>query len=297
MAKIRNNHQSSSRFGKGSVRIIIALLFMVSFIVVIPFYFEDIFKTKSSHPEEVSNQQRFYLPSGSNGEKVHHSYYSLSYNEEHEQAEWVSYILSKKDLLIKNVPRSDWFEADPMVSSKSAHHKDYSSSGYTRGHLAPAADMAFSKLAMEECFYMSNMSPQIRALNNGIWRELEELTRDWAFDRGALYVVTGPIIGKRPKKIGRAGVSVPDSFYKVLLDLETKSGEAIAFIIPHEKSDKHLRDYAVSIDSVEAITGFDLFGDMLNDNQEERIEASIEVNKWDFDEKKFRQRVDKWNRQ
>ena len=34
-----------------------------------------------------------------------------------------------------------------------------------RGHMAPAADMKWSKKAMEESFYMSNICPQNQKLN------------------------------------------------------------------------------------------------------------------------------------
>ena len=90
-----------------------------------------------------------------------------------EQAEWVYYSLSQSNLLAPKVPRFDYFNPDPKVKSKSAVHSDYSNSGYTRGHLVPAGDMSYDKQGMKECFYMSNMSPQPRVFNNGIWKELE----------------------------------------------------------------------------------------------------------------------------
>jgi endonuclease G len=55
---------------------------------------------------------------------------------------------------------------------------DYEKSGYDRGHLAPAADMGFSKITMAESFYYSNMSPQVPGFNRGIWKQLEEQTRN-----------------------------------------------------------------------------------------------------------------------
>jgi endonuclease G len=117
-----------------------------------------------------------WLPT-SKGNIVEHTFYSLSYIEKYEQAEWVAYNISDEQLKKPNVKRTDWFETDPKVITGSAKHSDYKGSGYTRGHLVPAGDMAFEELAMKETFFMSNMSPQIRSFNNGIWRELEEQSR------------------------------------------------------------------------------------------------------------------------
>ncbi len=91
-------------------------------------------------------------------ELVVHTYYSLDYNEEHEQANWVYYTLTPDDFG-HGEERSSTFRADPMVSTGSAKVADYVKSGYDRGHLAPAGDMTRSADAMRESFYMSNMSP------------------------------------------------------------------------------------------------------------------------------------------
>jgi len=201
--------------------------------------------------------------------------------EKHEQAEWVAYQLTKSSLLAPNVKRADKFRPDYDVNSGSAFHKDYTRSGYTRGHMAPAGDMAFNKEAMNESFYMSNMSPQLAECNAGIWRDLEELVRDWAFDRNELVVISGPMLN-RPiiKKIGKNKVSVPSAFYKIILD--ANKNESASFIIPNEGSNRHLKEFATSIDEIEKETGIDFFTDLLNDDEEERVESKSDVRSWDF---------------
>ena len=77
-------------------------------------------------------------------EVINHTYYSLGYVEKYEQAAWVSYVLTKPELAIPNVKRHDRFLEDPDVSSSSANYYDYRGSGYSRGHMAPAGDMAFN---------------------------------------------------------------------------------------------------------------------------------------------------------
>ena len=89
------------------------------------------------------------------GVVVEHSYYSLSYIEEHEQPEWVYYLLTA-DMVNGNAERGDDFRPDAKVKTGSAELSDYKSSGYDRGHLCPAADMKHSDKAMSETFFMSN---------------------------------------------------------------------------------------------------------------------------------------------
>jgi endonuclease G len=219
-------------------------------------------------------------------------HYTLSYLEAYEQSEWVAYELTREELNASRVPRTDWFYADDAITTRSALHRDYSHSGYTRGHLAPAADMAFDTLAMRESFFMSNICPQKRAFNNGIWRELEEQVRDWARASGGLYVVTGPVLNSGLREqIGQNNVVVPEYYYKVLLDMTSNEIKGIAFIIANEVSEKPLMSYAVSIDSVELMTGIDFFASM----DVEPWESAFDSRRWPVDERRYRKRTSDWN--
>ena len=112
--------------------------------------------------------------------------------------------------------RTDKFLPDPDVRGAKAYSNDYTKSGYDRGHMAPAADMKWSKQAMAESFYMSNICPQNPNLNRGDWNDLEEKSRQWAKKYGAVYIACGPVYDHgKPKRIGNNKVAVPDAFYKV----------------------------------------------------------------------------------
>jgi endonuclease G, mitochondrial len=256
---------------------------------------------QASSPAEIDNSAHLnadtsikdYFPE-SKGEIVIHTYYSLSYIEKYEQPEWVCYPLSKQILMRPNFPRSDWFNEDPKVSTGSAKHFQYKGSGYTRGHLAPAADMSFDKQAMEECFYMSNMSPQLRGVNNGIWRELEEQTRDWTYQNKEVYIVSGPHFNSNVKYFKKHKIAIPDGFFKVILDLEGPEKKGLAFYIPHEVSDRPLQDYAMSIDELEKLLNINLFAG-LNQGMIELIESKIEIAKWPISEARYKLRVTRWN--
>jgi endonuclease G len=152
--------------------------------------------------------------------------------------------------------------------------------------------MAFDTLAMRESFYMSNISPQVSAFNNGIWRELEEQTRDWARTCGRLYVVTGPVLSNTlSKRIGANRVVVPELFYKVLFDPDEPEVKSIAFLIPNALSDQPLMQFAVPIDSLETITQIDFFPLLDHVIAEDQFDPAL----WPVDSQRFQRRVSDWN--
>jgi endonuclease G, mitochondrial len=219
------------------------------------------------------------IPATGSGDRIiHHTGYSLVYSEPHEQAEWVAYTLTKEETA-RLYDRTDKFVPDPAISTGSANNADYSNSGYDRGHLAPAADMGWSQAAMAESFYYSNMSPQDKSFNRGIWKKLEELVRSWATEYDAIEIVTGPVLTNGLKSIGPDKVSVPNYYYKVILDYEEPDIKGIGFILPNAGSTEPLQHFAVSIDSVEKITGIDFYP-ALPDEQEKMIEKTLCIECW-----------------
>lgn len=222
------------------------------------------------------------LPAFSDSDQiVRHRAYTLKYSEEFEQAEWAAYTL-EKCMISGPARRTDDFRPDPLVKTGSAVPKDYRASGYDRGHLVPAADMKHSRQCMSETFYMSNMSPQRPEFNRGIWKELEELVRQWVQEEKELHVVAGPVFtGTCFPVIGPNRVAVPDFYYKVILDYREPGRKAIGFILPNEKAGSHLWEFAVCVDRVEELTGIDFYPG-LPDEEEELLESSLDMSIWAF---------------
>ena len=215
----------------------------------------------------------------SNDEIITHSYYTLSYNENHEQANWIAYKLTKHMIRNGLHDRKNNFRSDNKVRNQSSQLSDYKGSGYDRGHLCPAGDMKISKVAMSESFYMSNISPQSPSFNRGIWKSLESIVRTWAIENDEIYVVTGPILTDIIGEIGSNSVSIPKYYYKVILDYKEPELKGIGFILENKKSQLSLSSYAISIDEVEELTGIDFFSS-LPDDIENAIEGSLSINKW-----------------
>ena len=122
---------------------------------------------KNSFSSDLDINDHSFIPSGQVDQIIRHSFYSLGYSEEHKQALWVAYELSKKDVLEGLLKRTDNFKPDNKVKGPRAELSDYKGSGYDRGHLAPARDMAFNKTAMNESFLLTNISPPETLVQSG----------------------------------------------------------------------------------------------------------------------------------
>ncbi len=214
------------------------------------------------------------------GQFIQHQAYELYYVDEAEQAAWVAYTLTDDHL---NGPyhRSNNFETDPLVKQGSADDLDYSHSGFDRGHLAPAADFSWSRTAMEESFYYSNMTPQDPSFNRGKWKELEEQVRDWAALYEYVTVITGPVLTSASGSIGHDHVLVPKQFYKIILTSDNGQAKAIGFLMENHALHSNLTSYATSIDNIEKISGLNFF-EGLSDSLENKIESTVNIQQWDF---------------
>lgn len=201
--------------------------------------------------------------------------YAAGYNYQNKVSNWVAYHITQ-DTVNAFYKRSNSFRTDTELPADfRATSRDYTKTGYDRGHLAPSGTMDFSQESMQQSFLMSNMAPQLPGFNRGGWKGLEEKVRQWANTYDELYVVSGPIWDGNETYIGN-GVYIPNSFYKVILD--PIYNDAIAFIIPHRKvSSSELPSFITSVNEVEQVTQLDFFSD-LPDSVEDEIEGKI----WDM---------------
>ncbi len=236
------------------------------------------FESKINSKEVVPTQENpnYYYPTSTTGVVVAHENYTLSYSEEHEQAEWVAYVL-KKEHLTGEKRKRPYFRQDPKVSTQSASLSNYKNSGFSRGHLVPAGDRVFSKQAYDETFYTSNISPQRFEFNAGIWNSLEVRVRNFVKDNGDVFVITGAILNNKLKTIGEEKVSVPEYFYKIIFYENKGKYKMAAYLIPHDKiKERSYKDFKTSTDSIEKLTGIDFFHNMDKQLQDE-LELNIDT--------------------
>ena len=250
--------------------------------IVFLFLFIFIFVSLIGRSQSKVNLENVEIPAklaGRTERIIVHKGYTVSYNADWKIPNWVAYELTDVEVAGEE-PRAKKFVPDPMVPKyESATTDDYKNSGWDRGHMAPAADMKWHPQAMKESFYLSNVCPQNRNLNAGVWKDLEEQVRDLAAQKGHIYVVCGPIVSDDYQTIGANNVVVPSAFFKVLLQEEDGNIYTIGFVYENVAGRRPMSTYAMTVDDVEALTGIDFFPS-LPDKIEKRVEAEVDFTKW-----------------
>lgn len=207
--------------------------------------------------------------------------FTVSFNATDHIPNWVAWELTADETNGRH-SRESSFWADPTVEG-CAETYDYNYSGYDRGHMAPAGDMKWSPEAMHASFSLANICPQAHSLNSGAWKRLEEKCRTWARRDSLLVIVCGPVPDNKPNEhIGSDGdrlIKVPAQFFKVIIAPKTFPIRGIGFIMPNSQVKGGMQAAAVSIDSVESLTGHDFFT-ALPDHVETLVERQCDFHIW-----------------
>nr|XP_055023743.1 endonuclease G, mitochondrial-like [Misgurnus anguillicaudatus] len=195
--------------------------------------------------------------------------YVISYDPRNRTAAWVIEKLNAETLTgTSDRKLSEFKEDDSVHVYHRSSNADYKGSGFDRGHLAAAANHKWSQKAMDDTFYLSNVSPQNPQLNQHAWRNLEEYCRSLIKDYHNVFVCTGPLYlpqqepdGKMYVKyqvLGKNHVAVPTHFFKILI-LEKARGdvELRSYVMPNMPIDEKipLESFLVPIESIERASG------------------------------------------
>lgn len=199
--------------------------------------------------------------------------------------------------------KSSVFREDPSIPQMfKARLTDYFRSGFDRGHMAPAADAKFSQNAMDQTFYLTNMSPQVGdGFNRDYWAHFEDFCRRLTHKYKSVRIVTGPLYLPQRGPDGRfrvtyevigdpPGVAVPTHFYKIIVGEEPTNGTkgpstevAIgAFVLPNAPIDNKtpLKSFLVPVSAIERATGLEFFTKLQDRNKKDlcqRVDCQIIV--------------------
>lgn len=215
---------------------------------------------------------------------------SISYNRTTGGPNWVSYNLNAGHFGSED--RCNCFTNDPVVVAQGfpvIRTSDYTNGGYDRGHMMRSADRTVTNYENATTFYLSNVVPQTADLNQGVWASQEIFIADLArVSNKELYIITGPAFTAPARTIKDEGkIRIPDFTWKIVVATERGKGVAdiatwddlaavqvIAVSMPNITGIRNAnwRDYQVSVDSLEALTGYN-FLSALPDNYEAAIEA------------------------
>ncbi|MDE5644640.1 MAG: DNA/RNA non-specific endonuclease [Muribaculaceae bacterium] len=204
--------------------------------------------------------------------------FKVSFNRENHTPNWVAWELLGSETS-GETGRYNKFWQDTDIEGCPVT-RDYSNSGYDRGHMCPAADQKWSCEAMVDCFSLANIVPQAKSLNTGAWKTLESKERLWAQRDSAILIVAGPIYGASDtQRIGETGVRVPGAFFKVLVAPYLAEPRGIAFVYPNMTAPGNMENYVMTIREVEKLTGYDFFHN-LPDDIEDAIETASSFRDW-----------------
>ena len=212
--------------------------------------------------------------------------YAYFLNKDGKVAEWVAYPLNAG--LKGSGSRDDAWgteeapNLDPKVSREYQavlHHAYTDKSSYDRGHQIPSADR-YRGNSNAMTYYGTNMTPQRKNFNQGIWATLENKVRSWANQYSkpdgvdTLYVVTGcSLEGVKDYTTDNDGkkIAVPTGYYKALLAYkkDTKFGvngySSIAFYFDHKdypNTDAAIFEQAMTVNELEKKLGIDFFANL-----------------------------------
>ncbi len=195
-------------------------------------------------------------------------YFSIGYDNQRKNPAWVSYDLDGPITHPGQEPTRPATFATDFRTSAHVAHRDYSGSGFDRGHMCPAYAM-YSRHGREgflATFTCSNIIPQPHQVNAGIWEELEVQIAGragrgggWAERLGRVTVINGPVYDRDPGHL-RTGVTIPSACFSIVLRLQPAGYEAIAFEIPNVEGTRGpLTRWITTIKKIEDDTGLDVF--------------------------------------
>jgi len=228
-----------------------------------------IFGNPSNATPDISNENNYLMLKPQ---------YSLSYNRSKATPNWVAWRLDST--WVGTTPRQDDYRPDPALPAGwyQVLDTDYSGSGYDRGHMCPSGDRTNSVPNNSATFLMTNFVPQLSANNQGPWEEFESYCRTLAAQGKEIYIFTGP--SGNAGTIAQGRIVVPSVTWKVVLVLQNgtddlarvnKSTRVFGIVVPNQGPldiNAPWRNFRVTVDSVELLTGFDFFTQVPKNTQE-----------------------------
>ncbi len=181
--------------------------------------------------------------------------FAIAYSTEHKIPLWVSERLTRKNLMLVEVPRRDNFRPDPAVhASQQASSLEYRSTGYDRGHLVPFENVADDAVAGEESFLFTNIVPQVAIMNRGVWKSIEGLARNYAISSGEVFVITGVLISNPVQRL-KNGTTIPNALWKIIYF--PRARKSVAFLVPNSKNMAYQKIdyYRIEVNEIEKTVG------------------------------------------
>lgn len=256
------------------------LIFVICILITSCFNYKKVDNSNSVVDEHVINAAQIISANTKGCIILHYTGFTVSYNPETLQPDWVCYTLTAEQVEqtkhTPSIPRC--FMPDPNLNLPQATNDDYSGSGWVRGHMARRQDMKWSEQAVKESDYFTNICPQNKEMNNGIWHQIENMARRVAETYDSVCVVCGPVFTtSSTQTIGINQVRIPDCFFKAFLVKYGNTYHSIAFLCQNSSGSVEIGDVILTVNEIESLTGFDFY-QFIDDRIEESVEAEKDIN-------------------
>ncbi len=189
------------------------------------------------------------------------------YNYHYKSVMWAAYHLTEKTIsTMANEKREYYFDKD-IAESKRPSIFDYRRSGLWFSRIV-TNNAVTTKSSLKETYSITNSVLISSKIKNTLWADLAEYERGLTKKYGSVYVVTGPVFSGINRTIGEGNVAVPSHFYRVFYLKDSK--QITGIMIPHNNHPTgDLKEYSVTVDRIELLTGLDFFHKILNIEEDE----------------------------
>ncbi len=147
--------------------------------------------------------------------------YTICYDYKAKGAKYVAYTLDGNKVNAVNIKKRNSFYTEKNLPKKyRTYTKDYTHTGYDRGHLANDASFDYSQESVRKTYSMANIIPQAPQVNRRTWIKAEKLERSVAVNLGKVNVLNGVLYSQNLKRIGTHQIAVPYAFWKMIYNDE-----------------------------------------------------------------------------
>lgn len=191
--------------------------------------------------------------------------YILSSNDLTKFADWAAYKVTKGTI---GPSQQRTWKADPLLAEhETLEPEDYKDAhavlGVDRGHQVPLASFSGTPY-WQDTNYLSNITPQKSALNQGPWAKLEQAVRDLAQKDGVegVYGMTGPLFERIMPQLPNADEPhvIPSGYWKIVAVQEGNTVKLAGFILDQETPrGANSCSGLTTVDNIEQRTGLAFF--------------------------------------
>lgn len=193
--------------------------------------------------------------------------FTLSYNDDTRQANWVSWSFTTADTGAQ--ARTDaWSEELDLPAGFLRIGTATFGTGWDRGHMTPSADRTASLIDNQLTFRMSNIIAQASNNNRGLWANFESYCRSMASDGSEVLIISGPT--EFEGNFLPNQMAIPTWIWKIAVQVADGPGTAasrldfdsrvIAIRTPNLNDGLGTwQSYITSVEEIEAVTGYSFF--------------------------------------